>query len=65
MTAAATAVSALKPGSPGYRLAKHHEAMEKKAQGRALVREEIHDLIKRQPGDKFLSEKTERTWSEN
>ncbi|KAK6071167.1 serine carboxypeptidase [Seiridium cupressi] len=58
--ASAAAVSASKPGTPGFKLAKYYETIEKRTQGLATAHEEVAEVIKRQSGDKFLTNKTER-----
>jgi hypothetical protein len=61
--ASAVAVSASKPGTPGATgqwVKRFEEMKHAKAQNRAAAQEQLHQVIKRQSGDKFLTDKTQR-----
>ncbi|KAI0138321.1 serine carboxypeptidase 1 [Pestalotiopsis sp. NC0098] len=58
--ASATAVLASHPGSPAQRVAKWNEIKASQTQGRAAARDDAAQLMGRQSGDKFLTEKTQQ-----
>ncbi|KAI0120670.1 putative serine-TYPE carboxypeptidase F precursor [Xylariales sp. AK1849] len=59
--ASVVAVLAFKPGSSGYRMARHQERVERDARDRLIARESYdNNNVRRQSGPKFLNEKTER-----